>query len=110
VPLYLSLLPPAMKRLGLEENPIEQMRRLFFDHLAAGKSPTLDDKRRIRLDDRELRPEVQAVVSEAWPNVTTENLFTLTDFEGFRREFRNLFGFDVDGVDYNLPVETELTW
>jgi enoyl-[acyl-carrier protein] reductase/trans-2-enoyl-CoA reductase (NAD+) len=110
VPLYLSLLPPAMKRLGLEENPIEQMRRLFFDHLAAGKAPVLDDKRRIRLDDRELRPEVQASVTAAWPNVTTENLLTLTDFEGFRREFRNLFGFDVDGVDYNLPVETELFW
>jgi enoyl-[acyl-carrier protein] reductase/trans-2-enoyl-CoA reductase (NAD+) len=110
VPLYLSLLPPAMKRLGLEENPLEQMRRLFFDHLAAGKAPVLDDNRRIRLDDRELRPEVQARVTEAWPQVTTENLLTLTDFEGFRRDFRNLFGFDVGGVDYNLPVETELSW
>jgi enoyl-[acyl-carrier protein] reductase/trans-2-enoyl-CoA reductase (NAD+) len=110
VPLYLSLLPPAMKRLGLEENPIEQMRRLFFEHLAAGKTPTLDEQRRIRLDDRELRPEVQARVTEAWPQVTTENLLTLTDFAGFRHEFRNLFGFDVEGVDYDQPVETELSW
>lgn len=110
VPLYLSLLPPVMKRLGFEENPIEQMRRLFFEHLATGKTPELDAEGRIRLDDRELRLEVQANVSQVWPQVNTENLLSITDFSGFRREFRNLFGFDVEGVDYDQPVETELSW
>ncbi len=110
VPLYLSLLPPVMRRLGLEEYPIQQMRRLFFEHLAEGKTAALDDGGRIRLDDRELRPEVQAVVREKWPQVTTENLLTLTDFEGFRRDFRQLFGFDVEGVDYDEPVEIEAGW
>jgi enoyl-[acyl-carrier protein] reductase/trans-2-enoyl-CoA reductase (NAD+) len=110
VPLYLSLLPPIMRSKGLEEGPIEQMRRLFFDHLADGKTPALDDHRRIRLDDRELRPEVQAGIIEKWPQVTTENLLSLTDFAGFRRDFRNLFGFDVEGVDYEKPVEIDLKW
>jgi len=110
VPLYLSLLLPAMKDKGLEEGPLEQMRRLCFDHLAQGKTPALDEAGRIRLDDRELRPDVQAAIAETWPQVTTENLLAITDFAGFRRRFRNLFGFDVDGVDYNQPVETELGW
>ena len=56
-----------------------------------------------------MRPEVQATIAALFPQVTTENLRSLTDFAGFQREFRNLFGFEVEGVDYEQPVETELT-
>jgi enoyl-[acyl-carrier protein] reductase/trans-2-enoyl-CoA reductase (NAD+) len=110
VPLYLSLLPLVMKRKNLEEGPLEQMRRLFTDFLSTGKTPLVDEARRIRLDDREMRADVQAEVAALWPQVTTENLREISDFAGFQREFRGLFGFEVDGVDYEQPVETDIRW
>lgn len=109
VPLYISLLRRVMREKGLEESAVEQMRRLFFDYLADGKTPAVDEANRIRLDDREMRPDVQSVVTDLWPQVTTENLAQLTDFAGFKREFRNLFGFEVEGVDYAQPTETGLS-
>ncbi|HWZ56704.1 MAG TPA: enoyl-ACP reductase FabV [Verrucomicrobiae bacterium] len=110
LPLYLSLLPKVMKAKNLEEGPLEQMRRLFTDFLCTGSGPKLDEARRIRLDDREMRDDVQAEVAALWPQVTTENLREITDFSGFQRDFRGLFGFEVDGVDYDQPVETDLQW
>jgi enoyl-[acyl-carrier protein] reductase/trans-2-enoyl-CoA reductase (NAD+) len=110
VPLYLSLLPLAMRKKNLDEGPLEQMRRLFTDFLCTGQAPKLDDARRLRLDDREMRADVQAEVAALWPQVTTENLRTSSDFAGFQREFRGLFGFEVEGVDYEQPTETDLRW
>jgi enoyl-[acyl-carrier protein] reductase / trans-2-enoyl-CoA reductase (NAD+) len=110
VPLYLSLLPLSMKKKNLDEGPLEQMRRLFTDYLCAGHAPKLDEARRLRLDDREMRGDVQAEVAALWPQVTTENLRTVSDFAGFQREFRGLFGFEVEGVDYEQPTETDLKW
>ena len=114
VPLYLSLLSKVMRAKGLEESPIEQMRRLFADHLSKSPPPILETQegntRRVRLDDREMRADVQAEVAALWPQVNTENLRAVTDFAGFQREFRNLFGFEVEGVDYDEPVETDLSW
>ena len=110
VPLYLSLLPVVMREKSLDEGPLEQMRRLFTDFLRAGSSPKVDEARRLRLDDREMRNDVQAEVAALWPKVTTENLRSITDFDGFQREFRGLFGFEVDGVDYEEPTETDLRW
>ncbi len=108
VPLYLSLLPRVMKAKGLEEGCIEQMRRLLFSYLVDGKTPVLDEARRIRMDDWEMRQDVQAEVAAVFPAVTSENLQSATDFGGFKRAFRNLFGFEVDGVDYTQPVEIDL--
>jgi len=110
VPLYLSLLPIAMKKRNLEEGPLEQMRRLFTDFLCTGQAPKLDESRRLRLDDREMRPDVQREVAALWPQVSTENLREISEFAGFQREFRGLFGFEVDGVDYEQPTETDLHW
>ena len=110
VPLYLSLLPLVMKKKNLDEGPLEQMRRLFADFLCAGHAPKLDEARRLRLDDREMRDDVQAEVAALWPQVTTENLREVSAFAGFQREFRGLFGFEVDGVDYEQPTETDLQW
>lgn len=105
VPLYLSLLIKVMNEKRLEEGPIEQMRRLFADVLAMSADPQTDEAGRLRLDDREMRADVQAEIARLWTQVTTENLRSLTDFAGFQRRFRNLFGFDVEGVDYERPVE-----
>ncbi len=110
VPLYLSLLPLVMKTKNLDEGPLEQMRRLFTDFLCTGHGPKLDEARRLRLDDREMRSDVQAEVAALWPLVTTENLREVSAFGGFQREFRGLFGFEVEGVDYDQPTETDLQW
>jgi len=110
VPLYLSLLPVVMRKKNLDEGPLEQMRRLFTDFLCTGSAPKLDEARRLRLDDREMRSDVQAAVAALWPQVNTENLHSITDFSGFQREFRGLFGFEVDGVDYEQPTETDVNW
>lgn len=110
VPLYISLLFKVMKARGTHEAPLEQMRRLFFDYLAGGRAVKTDAEGRIRVDDLEMRPEVQAEVASLWPQVATENLHALTDFAGYKREFRNLFGFEVEGVNYEQPAETDLHW
>lgn len=100
VPLYISLLYKAMKERGTHEGCIEQIYRLFSQALAAGSTPRLDDGGRIRIDDLEMQPEVQAAVAEVWPQVTTENLESLSDIKGYREEFMRLFGFGLPGIDY----------
>jgi len=110
VPLYMGLLFKVMKQKQLDEDAAAQMRRLFLEILVPGKSPAVDSARRIRLDDREMRADVQAEVSALWPQVNSENLLQISDFAGFDRGFKNLFGFDVDGVDYANPVETDVRW
>lgn len=108
VPLYISILYKIMKAHGTHEGTIEQMVRLFRDHLRPGVEPTIDTEGRIRLDDREMEPGVQAAVSRAWAEITSDNLLALSDFAGFKQEFRSLFGFEVDGVDYSVPVDPEV--
>lgn len=110
VPLYLSILPPVMKAKGGDETPVDQMIRLFRDFLAGGDKTLLDEAGRVRLDALELRPEVQAGVAKLWLQVNSENLHELTDFNGFKRAFDNLFGFGIEGVDYTQPAETDLSW
>ena len=107
VPLYNSLLYRVMQDAGTHELPIDQMIRLFRDHIGPGRTPTLDGHRRIRMDDREMAPAVQDLIQELWDIVTTENLNQISDWSGFKREFRQLFGFEVEGVDYEEPVETD---
>jgi enoyl-[acyl-carrier protein] reductase/trans-2-enoyl-CoA reductase (NAD+) len=110
VPLYMSLLFKVMKQKEIDEDAAGQMRRLFLEIMAPGKAPPVDNARRIRVDDREMRPEVQSEVSRLWPQVTSENLLEISDFAGFDRGFKNLFGFEVEGVDYTKPVETDVRW
>ena len=107
VPLYISLLYKVMKERGLHEGTIEQIERLFSDHLASGGAPVVDERGRIRIDDREMSEPVQEAVAEAWEKVTTENLSELSDFSGYKREFLRLFGFGVEGVDYEKDTKTE---
>lgn len=108
VPLYLSVLLRITAEKQIQEGPIEQMERLFRDFLAEGKTPAVDERGRIRLDDRELRADVQEEIQSLWAHIDTSNLRTATDFDIFQRQFRNLFGFEVSGVNYDQPVETDL--
>jgi enoyl-[acyl-carrier protein] reductase/trans-2-enoyl-CoA reductase (NAD+) len=108
VPLYISLLYRVMKEAGTHEGTAQQIARLFRDHLGPGRSPATDEAGRIRLDDLEMEAGVQARVAALWETVTTENLTEVTDYAGFRADFRRLFGFEIPGVDYAAPVETDV--
>jgi enoyl-[acyl-carrier protein] reductase/trans-2-enoyl-CoA reductase (NAD+) len=100
VPLYISLLYKVMKAHGLHEGCIEQIQRLFAERLANGVAPQPDEAGRLRLDDWEMREDIQKEVAALWPQVTTENLPTISDIAGYRAEFLRLFGFGLEGVDY----------
>lgn len=103
MPLYISALYKVMKEEGTHEGCIEQLYRLFTEGLYTD-SPRLDADRRLRMDDRELKPETQAKVEVLWNEVTEENLFELTDYKGYNAEFLKLFGFGVEGVDYEVDI------
>lgn len=105
VPLYISLLYKVMKAKGIHEGTIEQMQRLFAERLyrADGKL-ALDEKGRIRVDDWEMRADVQEEVAKLWEEATTENLEEISDIQGYRDEFFHLFGFNFPEIDYNADT------
>jgi len=104
MPIYLALLFKVMKERGSHEGCIEQVDRLFRECLYSPQ-PRLDDEGRLRVDDRELDPAVQAAVAALWEQIDTVSLRKLSDFDGYRREFLQLFGFEVEGVDYDAEVD-----
>jgi enoyl-[acyl-carrier protein] reductase/trans-2-enoyl-CoA reductase (NAD+) len=105
MPLYIAMCFRVMKQLDIHEGCIEQINRMFRTRLYKEGGTELDDASRIRLDDWELRDDVQSRVKELWPQVNTENLFELTDYQGYKDEFLKLFGFGVDGIDYEADVD-----
>ena len=107
MPLYLSLLFKVMKAKGTHEGCIEQVDLLFRESLY-GDTPRLDDDGRWRADYKELEKDVQDEVAGLWSQVESDNISTMTDFAGYKREFLNLFGFDVPGVDYEADVNPEV--
>jgi enoyl-[acyl-carrier protein] reductase / trans-2-enoyl-CoA reductase (NAD+) len=104
VPLYGVILFRVMKDMGLHEGPIEQIYRLFADRLYAGGEVPVDEEGRIRIDDWEMRDDVQRQVGELFESVDETSVDKLTDLEGYRREFLKIHGFGVDGVDYDADV------
>jgi enoyl-[acyl-carrier protein] reductase/trans-2-enoyl-CoA reductase (NAD+) len=111
VPLYIALLYKVMKEKHLHEGCIQQMYRLYHDALFSGKDPKLDSKGRIRMDDWEMRKDVQQAVSDLWKIVETkslDNIEDLGDMKGLREEFLRHHGFGMPGVDYNQDVEPDI--
>ena len=104
IPLYISLLYKIMKEEGIHEGCIEQIQRLYQERLYTGTEVPVDEKGRIRIDDLEMRADVQEKVAKLWDVAVTENLAEIGDLEGYRKDFYNLFGFDVAGVDYNADA------
>lgn len=104
VPLYISMLYKVMKEKGLHEGCIEQMNRLFLEKLAGGVVQT-DEAGRIRLDDYEMKEEIQSRIAEVWDSVDSESIKELGDIKGYWDEFYNMFGFGYDNVDYSEDVE-----
>jgi enoyl-[acyl-carrier protein] reductase/trans-2-enoyl-CoA reductase (NAD+) len=107
MPLYLSLLFKVMKAQGTHEGCIEQVHGLYAESLY-GSAPHLDEEGRLRADHKELSPQVQSRVQELWPQVTDGNLDAISDFAGYRTEFLRLFGFAVEGVDYEADVNPDV--
>ena len=107
MPIYLALLFKVMKEQGTHEGCIEQIDGLFRDSLYSAQ-PYLDEEGRLRADGQELDPAIQDAVAKLWQGVNTETLRQLSDFEGYKREFLQLFGFEVDGVDYAADVNPEV--
>ena len=105
MPLYLSMVFKVMKAEGLHEGCMEQIDRLFRTGLYAA-APSYDDSNRFRMDDWELRSDIQQHCSNLWPTVTSENLFELTDYAYYKDEFLKLFGFGIEGIDYDADVDT----
>ncbi|MGN7809713.1 enoyl-ACP reductase FabV [Flavobacterium johnsoniae] len=104
IPLYISLLYKIMKEEGIHEGCIEQIQRLFQDRLYNGSEVPVDEKGRIRIDDWEMREDVQAKVAALWKEATTETLPSIGDLAGYRNDFLNLFGFEFAGVDYKADT------
>jgi enoyl-[acyl-carrier protein] reductase/trans-2-enoyl-CoA reductase (NAD+) len=104
IPLYISLLYKIMKEEGIHEGCIEQIQRLYQERLFTGNEIPVDEKGRIRVDDWEMRSDVQEKIAKLWGEAVTENLSEIGDLEGYRKDFYNLFGFDVDGVDYEVDT------
>lgn len=105
IPLYISLLYKIMKAEGTQEGCIEQIQRLFEQRLFTGGDIPTDTEGRVRVDDWEMNPEVQAQIAKLWLQATTETLPDLGDLKGYRTDFLNLFGFDVPGVNYQDDVD-----
>lgn len=104
IPLYISLLYKIMKEKGIHEGCIEQIQRLYQERLYTGKPMLLDEKGRIRIDDWEMREDVQDQIAKLWAEATSDNLNEIGDLEGYRKDFYNLFGFDVPKVDYKADT------
>jgi enoyl-[acyl-carrier protein] reductase/trans-2-enoyl-CoA reductase (NAD+) len=108
VPLYIALLFRAMKSRGLQEGCIQQAVRLFATQMFNGNTPAFDAENLVRMDDWELRPDVQHEVFDLWPQITSENMNTLTDYAGYQSEFLKLFGFGLPAVNYAAETELEV--
>ena len=104
IPLYISLLYKIMKSKGVHEGCIEQIQRLYSQRLFTGKDVPTDSNGRIRIDDWEMRDDIQAKVSDLWSKARTESMAEIGDLEGYKQDFLNLFGFGFKGVDYNADT------
>ena len=104
MPLYISLLYKVMKEAGVHEDPIHQIKGLIHDQMVNGEA-IYDDTRRFRLDLKELDDSIQEKVEALWDQASTENIAEISDYKGYQHEFFKLFGFEVDGVDYDAETD-----
>ncbi|QSX38475.1 enoyl-ACP reductase FabV [Shewanella sedimentimangrovi] len=112
MPLYIAMVFKKMREQGLHEGCMEQILRMFSERLykADGSAAETDSENRLRLDDWELRDEIQQHCRDLWPQITTENLAQLTDYVEYKAEFIKLFGFGIDGIDYDADVNPEVNF
>lgn len=109
MPLYISMAFKLMKEKNIHEGCIEQIDRMFRTQLYSSTT-TLDDAKRIRMDDWELRDDIQNAIKELGPKITTENLFELTDYQAYKDDFMKLFGFGIQGIDYAADIDSQVPY
>jgi enoyl-[acyl-carrier protein] reductase/trans-2-enoyl-CoA reductase (NAD+) len=112
MPLYIAMVFKKMRQEGLHEGCMDQIYRMFTERLYRedGQAPAVDDAQRLRLDDWELREDIQQHCRDLWPQVTTENLSELADYMEYKAEFLKLFGFGIEGIDYDADVDTNVSF
>ncbi|MCK5076771.1 MAG: trans-2-enoyl-CoA reductase family protein [Calditrichia bacterium] len=103
-PLYAAVLYKVMKGKGIHENCIMQMQRLFSEKVYADKPLKFDEDGLVRMDDWELREDVQQEVERLWEKITPDNFHLFSDAAGYKKDFMQLNGFEIDGVDYNKDI------
>lgn len=108
VPLYMALLYKVMKERNLHEGCLEQAYRLFTERLYGPEGIQTDEKGRIRLDDWEMKPEIQKAVDEAWTLQVEGEEVVAGDVEACIQEYDSLHGFGYDDIDYNEPVDPQV--
>ncbi|CFW01278.1 trans-2-enoyl-CoA reductase catalytic region family protein [Vibrio cholerae HE-40] len=110
MPLYIAMVFKKMREQGVHEGCMEQIYRMFSQRLYKedASAPEVDDHNRLRLDDWELRDDIQQHCRDLWPQITTENLRELTDYDMYKEEFIKLFGFGIEGIDYDADVNPEV--
>jgi enoyl-[acyl-carrier protein] reductase / trans-2-enoyl-CoA reductase (NAD+) len=108
MPLYIAMVFKKMREEGVHEGCMQQIYRMFTQRLykADGTAPEVDEENRLRLDDWELREDIQKHCRDLWSSVTNENLFEVADYQEYKDEFIKLFGFGIDSVDYDVDVNT----
>ncbi|MEH6533383.1 MAG: enoyl-ACP reductase FabV [Photobacterium frigidiphilum] len=108
MPLYIAMVFKKMREEGVHEGCMQQIYRMFTQRLykADGTAPEVDEENRLRLDDWELREDIQKHCRDLWSSVTNENLFEVADYQEYKDEFIKLFGFGIDSVDYDIDVNT----
>lgn len=105
VPLYLAILFKVMKEKSLHEDVIQQMFRLFNERLYTREGAVaLDAENRIRIDDWEMREDVQEAVQKIWDTVTQENVTQVSDLSGYTDNFLQIHGFGFAEIDYKQDV------
>jgi enoyl-[acyl-carrier protein] reductase/trans-2-enoyl-CoA reductase (NAD+) len=107
VPLYITLIYKVMKAEGTHENCIQQMYRLYHDKLFVAK-PELDEEGRFRVDDWEMRDEIQQTVVKTWLTLNNDTVQQACDIEGYWEDFYQMFGFNMPGVDYTQDIEIDV--
>ena len=111
VPLYISLLYKIMKEKNIHEDCIEQMWRLFKKRLYFNRNIPTDSEGRVRIDDLEMREDVQLEVKQLWEAIkdNNSNIETLSDIAGYRGDFYKLFGFGISNINYEEDIEIDKT-
>ncbi|MGJ7095737.1 enoyl-ACP reductase FabV [Vibrio hannami] len=104
---YILALYKVMKAQGTHETCIEQMQRLFSDKLYNPQGVPVDGERLLRIDEYELASDVQEQVSTLMGQMNEENFKSVGDYAGYKQEFLQLNGFDIEGVDYNQEFDFE---
>ncbi|WP_318513721.1 enoyl-ACP reductase FabV [Photobacterium leiognathi] len=112
MPLYIAMVFKKMREEGVHEGCMQQILRMFNERLfkADGTAAEVDGENRLRLDDWELREDIQQHCRDLWPNVTNENLFDVADYQQYKDEFLKLFGFGIESVDYDADVNPEVNF